>query len=42
MLIGLGNKFIDFYNLYCGGDELDKLLVKIFIDGILDDVRVNF
>ena len=42
MLIGSGNKLIDLHNLYCGGDELDKSLVKIFIDGTLDDVRANF
>ncbi|PFX16645.1 DNA polymerase subunit gamma-1 [Stylophora pistillata] len=42
MLIGSGNKLVDLHHLYCGGDELDKSLVKIFVDGTLDDVRANF
>lgn len=42
MLIGSGNKLKNLHHLYCGGDELDKSLVKIFVDGTLDDVRENF
>jgi len=42
MLIGSGNKLVNLHHLYCGGDELDKSLVKIFVDGTLDDVRDNF
>lgn len=33
---------MNLHHLYCGGDELDKSLVKIFVDGTLDDVRENF
>ena len=42
MLIGSGNKLIDLHQLYCGGDVLDKSMVKIFVEGKLDDVRENF
>lgn len=42
MLIGSGNKLVNLHHMYCGGDELDKSLVKIFVDGTLHDVRENF
>lgn len=42
MLIGSGNKLVNLHQLYCGGEEMDKSLVKVFVEGTLDDVRENF
>lgn len=42
MLIGSGNKLTNLHQLYCGSDGIDKSLVKIFVEGSLDDVKENF
>lgn len=42
MLGGSGNKLQDLQSLYCGKDDLDKSMVKIFVEGTLDDVREHF
>ena len=42
MRIGSGNRLADLQELYCGGEELDKSLVKIFVEGTLDEVREKF
>ena len=42
MLTGSGNKLVDLHHLYCGGEVLDKSLVKIFVEGTLEDVREHF
>lgn len=42
MLIGSGNKLTNLHQLYCGGDGVDKSMVKIFVEGTLDDVKENF
>ena len=42
MLGGSGNKLQDLQSLYCGRDDLDKSMVKIFVEGTLDDVREHF
>ena len=42
MLVGSGNKLQDVHQLYCGGEELDKSQVKVFVEGSMDDVREQF
>lgn len=42
MLVGSGNKLTNLHQLYCGSDGVDKSLVKIFVEGSLDDVKENF
>ena len=42
MLVGSGNKLLDLHQLYCGGNPMDKSLVKVFIEGTLEDVKDQF
>jgi hypothetical protein len=36
------NNLQDVYQLYCGGQELDKEMRNVFVHGTLDDIKEQF